>query len=129
MKGKTVLVTGGSRGIGKEIVAIFLEEGATVHFISTGPSPYMEELTALAERNATSVVWHQGNVADEEEIQRIGDMIVHQIQNAPVDGQIAQLRPGDRLSMICDLNGNLSIFSRTVDGISAISGVSVQEDK
>lgn len=71
MKGKKVLVTGGSRGIGKEIVKIFLEEGADVHFISTSPSPHMDEMESLAAANETSVTWHQGNVADEAQMTAI----------------------------------------------------------
>lgn len=68
MKGKKVLVTGGSRGIGKEIVKIFLEEGADVHFISTSPSPHLEEMESLAAANEASLTWHQGNVADEAQM-------------------------------------------------------------
>lgn len=68
MKGKKVLVTGGSRGIGKEIVKIFLEEGADVHFISTSPSPHMEEMESLAAAHGASLSWHQGNVADEAQM-------------------------------------------------------------
>ena len=71
MKGKKILVTGGSRGIGKEIVACFLEEGADVHFISTSPSPHMEELETLAAEKGGSVTWHQGSVADEEQMTAI----------------------------------------------------------
>ena len=66
-----VLVTGGSRGIGKEIVSVFLENGAEVHFISTSPSPHQEELEKLAGENNTTVTWHQGNVADEEQMTAI----------------------------------------------------------
>ncbi len=71
MTGKRVLVTGGSRGIGKEIVLCFLEKGAEVHFISTSPSPHMEEMEKLASEKGTSVVWHQGSVADEEKMKEI----------------------------------------------------------
>ena len=71
MNGKKVLVTGGSRGIGIEIVKIFLEQGADVHFISTSPSPHMEELSALADEKGCQVIWHQGNVADEAQMTEI----------------------------------------------------------
>ena len=66
-----VLVTGGSRGIGKEIVCVFLEHGAEVHFISTNPSPHQEELEKLAAENNTTVTWHRGNVSDEEQMTAI----------------------------------------------------------
>ncbi|QEN08873.1 3-oxoacyl-[acyl-carrier-protein] reductase [Oceanispirochaeta crateris] len=71
MKGKTVLVTGGSRGIGKEIVKLFLENEAKVHFISTSPSPYMDELQSLAEQKGTSLTWYQGDVSNEEQMTAI----------------------------------------------------------
>jgi 3-oxoacyl-[acyl-carrier protein] reductase len=71
MKDKTVLVTGGSRGIGKEIVKLFLENEAQVHFISTSPSPHMEELQSLAEQKGTSLTWHQGDVSNEEQMTAI----------------------------------------------------------
>lgn len=71
MENQRVLITGGSRGIGKEIVCAFLEQGAEVHFISTSASPHMDELETLAAQNKTSVIWHQGNVADEEQMTAI----------------------------------------------------------
>ncbi len=71
MKGKRILVTGGSRGIGKEVVCLFLKEGAEVHFISTNPSPHKEEMETLAKSGGGGVHWHQGNVANEEDMSRI----------------------------------------------------------
>lgn len=71
MENKRVLVTGGSRGIGKEIVLAFLKNRAEVHFISTSASPHMEEMEKLAAEQGTSVTWHQGNVADEEQMTAI----------------------------------------------------------
>ncbi|MDC7241309.1 MAG: 3-oxoacyl-[acyl-carrier-protein] reductase [Spirochaetales bacterium] len=85
MKGKRVLVTGGSRGIGKEIVKIFLEQGADVHFISTSPSPHMEELTALADEKGCQVVWHQGNVADEAQMTGIVEPLAKEGLDAVVN--------------------------------------------
>ncbi len=68
LKDKKALVTGGARGIGKEIVTCFLKEGASVYFIDLEEGEFMSEYKALAEKNRQTVAFRKGNVASEEEI-------------------------------------------------------------
>ena len=71
LEGKTALVTGGSRGIGRTIVRTFLENGADVYYISRSPGDSLEELTEFADGNGRSVVYKEGNVGDEDTISRV----------------------------------------------------------
>ena len=64
LKGRKALITGGGRGIGKEIVRTLLQAGADVAYISNSLSPEHGEMEALATQNGTNVCGYEGNVAD-----------------------------------------------------------------
>lgn len=68
IKGKTALVTGGSRGIGHGIVTTFLRNGASVYYISRKPGEHLEEYKQIAAEHGVEVVYKEGNVADEQTI-------------------------------------------------------------
>ncbi len=65
LKGKNAVVTGGSRGIGLEIVKDFLREGASVYYISRTESSQKSELESLARDKGVTVKWKKGDVSDE----------------------------------------------------------------
>ena len=68
VSGNRALVTGGSRGIGREIVLKLLENGASVYYIDLNPGDSLDEYRQIAEKNGQKVVYKEGNVADEETI-------------------------------------------------------------
>jgi 3-oxoacyl-[acyl-carrier protein] reductase len=78
LTGQKAIVTGGSRGIGKEIVVSFLKNGASVYFIDLMPSEFMPEYEALANENGGTVSYSECNVADEEQVTAVVNKIVEE---------------------------------------------------
>jgi 3-oxoacyl-[acyl-carrier protein] reductase len=68
LQGQKAIITGGARGIGKEIVVTFLKNGASVYFIDLMPSESMAEYESLAAEHSATVSYHECNVADEEQV-------------------------------------------------------------
>ncbi|PIE04318.1 MAG: 3-oxoacyl-[acyl-carrier-protein] reductase [Spirochaetales bacterium] len=70
LKGKNVLVTGGSRGIGKEIIMKCLSEGASVHYCDFEESPFKDEMNAAA-KDGAAVHFYSVNITDEEQVKQL----------------------------------------------------------
>lgn len=80
LKGKKVLVTGGARGIGKEIVMKCLSEGASVHYCDFEASPFQAEMDAAAAEGAEAV-FHSANITDEDQVKAL-------IKDITADGRL-----------------------------------------
>lgn len=78
LKGKKAIVTGGSRGIGKEIVMDFLREGAGVTFIDLNPSDALEEMERVASAGGTSVAFRAADVSDPAGIIALLEQIIQE---------------------------------------------------
>ena len=78
LEGKKAIVTGGSRGIGKDIVTAFLKNGASVYFVDLMESEFMEEYQALAKENGGTVSYSECNVAKEEHVSNVVNQILEE---------------------------------------------------
>lgn len=67
LKGKTAIITGGTRGIGKAIAAALVQEGVNVGIIGRNEELLHKTATELSTENA-KVVYAAGNVADQVSI-------------------------------------------------------------
>ena len=71
LKGKKALVTGGARGIGKEIVLDFLREGASVWFLDLNPSEFQSEMDQAAKAGGGRAVFKKADVSAAAEVTRV----------------------------------------------------------
>jgi len=71
LKGKKALVTGGARGIGKEIVLDFLREGASVWFLDLNPSEFQAEMDQAAQAGGGKAVFKKADVSAAAEVTRV----------------------------------------------------------
>jgi len=123
LEGKKVLVTGGSRGIGKAMVLRCLAEGADVWFISTKPSPFQEEMQAAADEVSRKLTWKACDVSDEEQVKNIVEEIIKEsggldtlVNNAGItrDGLVFRMK-GDDFDAVMKVNlYSAFYFSREV---------------
>jgi 3-oxoacyl-[acyl-carrier protein] reductase len=76
LAGKTVLVTGGSRGIGRAIVELFARDGADVTFFYRGNATAAAEVVEAAAAQGKKVAAEQVDVTDSKAVATAVDALV-----------------------------------------------------
>jgi 3-oxoacyl-[acyl-carrier protein] reductase len=71
LKDKNVLITGGSRGIGKGIVEVFAENGAQVGFTYHSSQQPADELVVSLERNGTKAKAYKSDASEFEQAEKL----------------------------------------------------------
>jgi len=107
LQGKIALVTGGSRGLGAEIVRVLAEEGSHVVYCSrTRELP--DQLLSLADSGEISIVWLQVDVVGAGQIERcvqdvlsrfgVIDILVNNVGGVTKSGDLNSLTDEDWLN-------------------------------
>lgn len=84
LKGKTAIVTGGSRGIGAAICKIFAEQGANIALLYAGNTQKAEETKAALQEMGVKAEAYQCNVADAEQVAAVCKQIIKDFDGADI---------------------------------------------
>ena len=76
LKGKTAIVTGGSRGIGAAICKMFAQNGANIALLYAGNTQKAEETKAELLQMGVKAEAYQCNVADAEQVATVCKQIL-----------------------------------------------------
>lgn len=84
LKGKTAIVTGGSRGIGATICKRFAEQGANIALLYAGNTQKAEETKAALQEMGVKAEAYQCNVADAEQVAAVCKQIIKDFDGADI---------------------------------------------
>lgn len=84
LKGKTAIVTGGSRGIGAAICKRFAEQGANIALLYAGNTQKAEETKATLQEMGVKAEAYQCNVADAEQVAAVCKQIIKDFGGADI---------------------------------------------
>lgn len=84
LKGKTAIVTGGSRGIGAAICKKFAEQGANIALLYAGNTQKAEETKVALQEMGVKAEAYQCNVADAEQVAAVCKQIIKDFGGADI---------------------------------------------
>ncbi|HVR80208.1 MAG TPA: SDR family oxidoreductase [Acidimicrobiia bacterium] len=83
LDGKNVLITGGSKGIGKACALLFAAEGANVAITARTPGPLEAAVAEIGEAGSGEAVGYPGDMTRWDDVRRVVDSTIEQL--GPID--------------------------------------------
>ena len=74
LKGRTALITGGSRGIGESIARVLAEEGCNLILTATDTEKLKQVAGDIKQRHGTAVTTHSFDLSKHENIKALADV-------------------------------------------------------
>lgn len=84
LEGKTVIITGGSRGIGKGIVEVFAKHGANIAFTYSSSGEAAEELATIASGEGVKVKAYKSDASNFEQAQELASKVLEEFESIDV---------------------------------------------
>lgn len=84
LEGKTAIITGGSRGIGKGIVEIFAQQGANVAFTYSSSAEAANDLAEEISKTGVKVKAYKSNAASYDESQKLAEKVQQEFGNIDI---------------------------------------------
>lgn len=85
LKGKTALITGGNRGLGKEIVTLFAQQGANIVFNSSTQNPKADEFAKeISTRYGVPCYYVACDIRKEQEINNMVEFAREKFKNVDI---------------------------------------------
>lgn len=78
LEGKTAIITGASRGIGRGIAKVFAEQGANVAFTFSSSVDSAKQLEDELNAMGVKAIGYQSNAADYEESQKLAETVANE---------------------------------------------------
>lgn len=96
LSGRTALVTGGSKGIGAEIVRILARNGASVAYCHLGDSGNAEQLSVSLKAEGLKVAYTECDVSSEEHVAKMARWVSHTLGHVDILVNSAGIGGGDK---------------------------------
>ena len=103
VQGKTIVVTGGGNGMGRELALLLLKRGARVAAVDINEAA-LQETASLAGEHQNKLSTHVVNIADKEEVAALPEAVIQ--AHGGVDGIINNAGIIQRFVRINDLDFN-----------------------